>query len=329
MNWMSKRVLVTGAGGFIGSHLVELLHELGARVRAVVRYNSRNDWGFLQSLPDGMLNEIEVFPSDVSDPYAVSRMVEDCDVVFHLAALIGIPYSYIAPAQYISVNIVGTLNILQACIQSSVDRVVHTSTSEVYGTAQYVPIDEDHPLQGQSPYSASKIGADKLVESFYRSFELPVATIRPLNTFGPRQSARGVIPTIISQALTREKIQLGNITPIRDLTYVKDTARGFVAVAECDAAVGQVVNIGRGSGIAVGELADVILNLMGREVEIVTDETRVRPLQSEVERLVCDNTRAKELTGWVPTISLEAGLQETIRWIEENLDWYKPETYNV
>lgn len=327
--WQNKKILVTGAGGFIGSHLVEELVKLGAKVKALVHYNSRNDWGLIELLPEKVKRELEVIAGDVQDPFMMGKAVRGCDVVFHLAALIAIPYSYIAPESYINTNVKGTLNLLQACLEEGVKKVVHTSTSETYGTAKYTPIDENHPLQGQSPYSASKIGADKIAESFYLSFGLPVATIRPFNTYGPRQSARAVIPTIITQVLSSSELKLGLLTPVRDLTYVKDTVAGFLKVAQSDRAVGEVINIGTGVGITIGELAEKIIGLVGKDVRIVRDEQRLRPEKSEVMELICDRRKAKELIGWEPRYSLETGLQETIDWIQEHSDLYKAEIYNV
>jgi len=327
LNWTGKQVLVTGAGGFIGSHLSERLVELGARVRAFVHYNSLGKWGWLDASP--YKDEFEVIAGDIADRDSVRKAVQGTKVVFHLAALIGIPYSYQAPASYVQTNIVGTLNVLQAALDAGVARVVHTSTSEAYGTAQYVPIDEAHPLQGQSPYSATKIGADKLAESFYRSFNLPVATIRPFNTYGPRQSARAVIPTIITQALTRPEIHLGSLTPTRDLNFVRDTVEGFICMATTDAAVGEVINIGTGKEIAIGDLATLILSLMGRDLPIISESDRTRPEKSEVNRLCADASKARQLLGWQPQHSLEEGLQKTIAWVEAHLDEYSPEQYNV
>jgi NAD dependent epimerase/dehydratase len=330
MNVEGKTVLVTGAGGFIGSHLVEALVAKGAEVKTLVRYNSRNDWGMLENIPSGVRNNLEVITGDIVDFCVVKKAVKNCDIIFHLAALIGIPYSYSAPESYVNTNIKGTLNILQASLDEGAEKVVHTSTSEVYGTAKYVPIDESHPLQGQSPYSASKIGADMLAHSFFLSFNAPVAIIRPFNTFGPRQSARAVIPTIISQALSEEKINLGSLTPIRDLTYVKDTVNGFIKVAESDNSIGEIVNIGNGKGIAIGELAKKILLLMGCEnTTIHSDEERVRPENSEVMQLICDNSKAGRILGWSPQYTLEQGLQETISWIKVHKKMYKCNAYNV
>lgn len=324
-----KKVLVTGAGGFIGSHLVERLVRDGNQVRAFVHYNAEGSWHNLEKLPADVLSEVEVITGDIADPFFVDSAVSGCDVVYHLAALIGIPYSYVAPAAYVSTNIVGTLNVLQACRRNETSRMVHTSTSETYGSAQYVPIDEAHPLVGQSPYSASKIGADKLVESYWRSFELPVCTIRPFNTFGPRQSARAFIPTIIMQALSGDVVRLGNLDPVRDMTFVTDTAAGFVAGAASDQCLGTVCNLGVGQGISVGDLANKVGRLLGRELKIETDEQRLRPEKSEVSRLISDNTRMQALSGWKPEVSLDEGLMQTINFIRENLRDYRINRYNV
>lgn len=336
MKIAGKKVLVTGADGFIGSHLTEFLVQAGANVRAFVYYNSFNSWGWLDGAEERIKRSIEVFAGDVRDPHGVRAAMADCDVVFHLAALIAIPYSYHSPDTYVDTNIKGTLNVLQAARQLEVARVVHTSTSEVYGTARFVPITEEHPLQGQSPYSASKIGADQMALSFYLSFATPVAIIRPFNTYGPRQSARAVIPTIITQiASGASRIELGALHPTRDFNYVRDTVRGFVAIAECDAAVGQVINVGSNFEVSIGETARTIANLMDREVEFVSDEQRLRPAGSEVERLWADNTRAREVAGWIPEFSgrdgLQRGLRSTIEWFcdRDNLRRYKPGLYNI
>jgi NAD dependent epimerase/dehydratase len=303
---------------------------LGAKVRALVRYNARNDWGNLELCDPAVKREVEVVLGDVTDPFGVHKAVAGCDVVFHLAALIGIPYSYHSPHSYVAVNVGGTLNVLEACRAHGVAKLVHTSTSETYGTAIYAPIDEKHPLQGQSPYSASKIGADKMAESYHLSFDLPVATIRPFNTFGPRQSARAVIPTIITQALAGAKeIRLGSLDPVRDLTFVGDTAAGFVAIAESDATVGQVVNVGNGSGITVGDLAKRILGLLGSSAAVVSDDARVRPPNSEVMKLICANGKAAELAGWMPETTLDDGLLQTIAFLGAHLDRYKTDRYVV
>jgi NAD dependent epimerase/dehydratase len=330
MELRNRKVLVTGAGGFIGSHLVERLLNDGCQVRAMVHYNSRGDWGNLDLLPKELKGRLEVVAGDVADPFSVKSAVMGCEVVFHLAALIAIPYSYIAPQSYVTSNVLGTLNVLQACRECGVEKVVHTSTSETYGTAIYTPIDENHPLQGQSPYSASKIGADKIAESFYLSFNLPVTIIRPFNTYGPRQSARAVIPTIISQILAcNHRIKLGSLTPVRDFNFVKDAVEGFIGVAASDNSVGELINVGFGKGISVGELVKTIMLLIGKEVEIICEDDRVRPEKSEVMELICDNQKAAAVVGWQPRFSLEEGLRETIAFIEENLHLYKTDIYNV
>ncbi len=336
MNLTGKRILVTGADGFIGSHLTEELVRRGHEVRALVIYNSFNSRGWLDRSPPEIADAIEVVAGDVRDPNGMRRSMEGCDVVLHLAALIAIPYSYHSPDAYVDTNIKGTLNILQAARDLGVERVVHTSTSEVYGTALRVPIDEDHPLQGQSPYSATKIGADQLALSFHRSFETPVSIIRPFNTYGPRQSARAVIPTVISQiAAGRTKIELGALTPTRDFTYVMDTVRGFIGVAECDAALGDVVNVGSNFEVSIGDLAAIIAEAMETEVEITLDERRLRPAKSEVDRLWCDDAKARTLFGWAPEYAgrtgLRRGLAETAKWFAdpENLRSYKPHEYNL
>lgn len=325
---MKQKVLVTGAAGFIGSHLVEELMNLGYQVRAFVRYNARNDWGWLQTL--SCLQDVEVCVGDIRDYDIVLKAVRGVQVVFHLAALIGIPYSYITPLAYIKTNVEGTYNILQASREEGVEKVVHTSTSEVYGTARYVPIDEEHPLHAQSPYAASKIAADQLALSFYRSFDLPVTVVRPFNTFGPRQSARAVIPTIIAQSLKGTGVlRLGNLSPTRDFNYVRDTVTGIAAVGFSDRTTGQVVNIGSGRETAIKEIVKLVKDITGRDVTVEQEETRKRPVESEVGRLVCDNRKAKELAGWAPRYALEEGLSETIAWFKKNLHLYKPDIYNV
>lgn len=334
MDLRNQSVLVTGAGGFIGSHLVESLLEQGCQVRAMIKYNSRNDWGNLENLPDALKNRLELLAGDITDPFFVREAVKGCKAVFHLAALIGIPYSYIAPQHYVNVNVQGTLNVLEACRSEGVEKLVHTSTSETYGTARYTPIDEAHPLQGQSPYSASKIAADKMVESYYLSFDLPVATIRPFNTFGPRQSARAIIPTIISQALkhgqTGEPIKVGSLSPQRDFTFVKDTAQGFIRVAECDASVGETINVGTGQTQTIGDTLTLILELLGQpELPVVSDEQRVRPEKSEVGLLLANNQKAQNLLGWSPQYSFKEGLALTIEAISASLGEYKTHIYNV
>jgi NAD dependent epimerase/dehydratase len=322
-------VLVTGAGGFIASHLVELLVQRGADVRALVHYNSRSDWGNLEHLSDDVKASVEVAAGDIRDPFGVRRAVHGCDAVFHLAALIGIPYSYVAPQTYVETNVTGTLNVLEAVRSEGVERLVHTSTSETYGTATYTPIDEQHPLQGQSPYSASKIGADKMAESYFRSFATPVATLRPFNTFGPRQSLRAVIPTIVTQALSGGTVRLGSLSPVRDFTYVTDTARAFLCAAQPDAALGEALNAGNGKGITIGELARLTLDIMGSGATLEADEERVRPDASEVFELVADASRLRELTGWEPEVGLRDGLTRTIEWLERNLAATKPHLYTV
>jgi len=329
MMWQNRRVLVTGAGGFIGSHLVEELLRRGADVTAFVHYNARNDWGMLEGLYGQEEERLSVVTGDVTDGNAVRAAIDGQDVVLHLAALIGIPYSYVAPESYVNTNVKGTLNVMEACRAADVDRVVHTSTSEVYGTAQYTPIDEGHPLQGQSPYSASKIGADKIAESYFCSFGLPVATLRPFNTFGPRQSTRAVIPTIITQALTSDTIRLGSLTPVRDLTFVADTVQAFIRMAESDAAIGQTINAGRGSGVTIGDLAASIIAQVNPGAAVSCEEQRVRPENSEVRVLVCDNTKAADLLGWTPTVSLEEGLSRTIDWMRAHIAGYKAGVYTV
>jgi NAD dependent epimerase/dehydratase len=336
MKLAGKKVLVTGADGFIGSHLCEHLLAIGADVRAFVYYNSFNSWGWLDESSDDVKRALDVFAGDVRDPHGVRIAMQGCDLVMHLAALIAIPYSYHSPDTYVDTNVKGTLNVVQAARELGVERVVHTSTSEVYGTARFVPITEEHPLQGQSPYSASKIGADQIAQSFHLSFATPVATIRPFNTYGPRQSARAVIPTVITQiASGARSIQLGALTPTRDFSFVRDTVRGFVAVAECDAAVGQVVNVGSNHEISIGDASRLIAELMGADVAIASDEQRLRPPGSEVERLWADNSRAHALTGWAPEYAgadgLRRGLAETIAWFRDpaNLRRYKAAQYNL
>jgi NAD dependent epimerase/dehydratase len=329
MKWKGKRVLVTGAGGFIGSHLVDELLSRGAEVTAFVHYNARNDWGMLEGRYTPETENLTVISGDITDSLFVKKAVAGNEYVFHLAALIGIPYSYVAPESYINTNIKGTLNIMQACLDERVNRVVHTSTSEVYGTAQYTPIDEVHPLQGQSPYSASKIGADKIAESYFCSFSLPVTTIRPFNTFGPRQSTRAVIPTIITQALTSDSIKLGSLTPIRDLTFVKDTVNGFIKLAESTKTIGATVNTGSGRGVTIGKLAETIIEQVNPNATIICDEQRVRPEKSEVMQLLCDNRKANELAGWKPEYTLEEGLSLTVEWMKEHIAAYKSGVYTV
>ncbi|TGL99201.1 NAD-dependent 4,6-dehydratase LegB [Leptospira jelokensis] len=331
-----KKILVTGADGFIGSHLTEELVRQGYPVKAFVLYNSFNSWGWLDSCSADVKGNFEVFSGDIRDPYGVKQAMKDCDVVLHLAALIAIPYSYHSPDTYIDTNVKGTLNVVQAAKELSVIKVIHTSTSEVYGTAKFVPITEDHPLQGQSPYSASKIGADQIAMSFFTSFDTPVATIRPFNTYGPRQSARAVIPTIITQiAKGNTQIKLGAIHPTRDFNFVKDTVDGFIAALKSDKAIGEVINLGSNFEISVGDTVQTIADLMGKKVQITSDEIRLRPDKSEVERLWADNQKAKDLIGWEPKYAgiegLKRGLLQTIDWFkdEDNLAKYKTGIYNI
>lgn len=325
-----KRVLVTGADGFIGSHLTECLLEKGYEVKAFAYYNSFNTWGWLDTLPKDRLKEIEVFTGDIRDPNGVREAMKGVDGVFHLAALIAIPFSYYSPDSYVDTNIKGTLNVLQAGRQLDTQRILITSTSEVYGTAQYVPIDEKHPFQGQSPYSATKIGADRLAESFYRSFDMPISIVRPFNTFGPRQSARAVIPTIIMQLLAgKEEIQLGSLTPTRDFNYVKDTAAGFIAIAESDQTIGEEINIATQNEISIGQLAQEIIHQINPSARIVCDEQRLRPEKSEVNRLLGSNEKIKRLTNWTPSYTFSQGISETIAWMKANLASYKVDIYNV
>lgn len=320
---------MTGAGGFLGSHLTEALVHAGADVCALVQYNSRNEWSNLEDLSKDVLRSVRVVSGDVRDAYFMRSIMKGRTMVFHLAALIGIPYSYSAPAAYVATNIQGTLNVLQAALDCLVERVIHTSTSEVYGTARYIPIDEEHPLQGQSPYSASKIAADKIAESFHASFQLPVVTVRPFNTFGPRQSSRAIIPTIITQAIAGRHVRLGSLAPVRDLNFVTDTVMGFLLAAKSDSAVGQVINLGSGEGISIGELANKIFAQLGVDPYIEEDPERVRPEGSEVMKLVASSARAKDLLGWLPQVSLDDGLSRTLDWIRSHIKRYKTEIYNV
>jgi len=332
MNLKNHKILVTGADGFIGSHLVEGLLDKGCQVRAFVLYNSFNSWGWLDTFPQDKLEKIEIFAGDIRDPNGVRNAMRGIDIVFHLAALIAIPFSYHSPDTYVDTNVKGTLNVLQAARDADCRRVLITSTSEVYGTAQYVPIDERHPFQGQSPYSATKIGADRIAESFYRSFNIPVTIVRPFNTYGPRQSARAVIPTIITQLLAGTKeIKLGGINPTRDFNYVKDTVNGFIAIAEADSAVGEEINIASQQEIAIGQLAREIISQINPEAQIVADDIRLRPEKSEVERLLGSNEKIRKLTGWRPEYTLQQGLRETIEWFKDkgNLQRYKWDIYNV
>lgn len=325
--WKDRTVLVTGAGGFIGSQLTEALLAEGAHVRAFVRYNSRGDPGLLRQVPQDLISKAELIAGDVRDPQAIQSAVKGCEFVFHLGALISIPYSYHHPAEVAETNFMGTLNVLLACREFGVKRLVHTSTSEVYGTALHVPIDESHPLQGQSPYSASKIGADKLAESFYCAYGLPVTTIRPFNTFGPRQSARAVIPAIITQALTLSTIRLGNLDSRRDFTYVDDTVSGFMMAAQIEGAEGKTFNLGTGQEIRIGDLARLVIEKISRPIKIVVDDERLRPEKSEVQRLLSDNSLAKKFLGWQPLVSFEQGLERTIAWVSSHLDLYRPGRY--
>lgn len=327
---MAKKILVTGADGFIGSHLVEELIKDGYDVRAFVLYNSFGTWGWLDSFPKELLSKIDIFSGDVRDPNAVRRAMQGMDAVMHLAALIAIPYSYYAPDAYVDTNIKGTLNILQVARDLGISRVLVTSTSEVYGTAQYVPIDEKHPFQGQSPYSATKIGADRLAESFYRSFNLPVTIVRPFNTFGPRQSGRAVIPTIITQLLAgKTEIKLGSLEPTRDFNYVKDTARGFIEILKSEKTIGEEINIATQKEISIGNLADELIRQINPSARVVCDEQRLRPEKSEVERLLGCNAKILNLTDWKPMYTFEEGLTETIAFLRENLDKYKTDIYNL
>lgn len=325
-SWAGRKVLVTGGEGFIGSTLVDHLLALGAEVRAYVHYKPYGSAGYLAGRED----EVEIVAGDVRDGERVSEAVRGRDTVFHLAALIGIPYSYVAPESYIQTNVVGTYNVVNACRHHGIGRMVHTSTSETYGTALTAPISEEHPLQPQSPYSASKIGADMMALSFKHSFDVPVAVIRPFNTYGPRQSARAVIPTILSQLHAgATEIKLGSTTPTRDFNYVDDTARGFISVAESDRALGHVVNIGSGREISIGDLAELLVSVSGKDAKVIADESRVRPDNSEVERLLCDNTRAREWCGWEPQVSLEEGLRRTSDWVRDHLDRLEAKSYQI
>lgn len=329
MKWKGKKVVVTGAGGFIGSHLVDELLHREAEVTAFVHYNSRNDWGMLEGRYNDSTPGLNVILGDITDGHGVKNVIAGKEIIFHLAALIGIPYSYTAPESYVATNIRGTLNVMQASLDSGIERVIHTSTSEVYGTARYTPIDEKHPLQGQSPYSASKIGADKIAESYFCSFGLPVSTLRPFNTYGPRQSTRAVIPTIITQCLRSNTIHLGSLTPVRDLTFVKDTVNAFIKNAESQKAIGEVINAGSGKGINIGDLAAVIIRKTNPDARIVCEDTRIRPEKSEVMTLLCNNSLARELMGWQPEYILEDGLDITIAWMKEHLANYKIGSYTI
>ena len=325
---MSKTVLITGATGFIGSHLVELCVEKGFHVLAFDRYNPNNHWGWLEY--SDYKNDIDVILGDIRDYDSVSKAMDSCNVVFHLAALIGIPYSYTSPLAYIRTNVEGTYNVLEAAKNSSIEQILITSTSETYGTAQYTPINENHPLVGQSPYSASKIAADQLAISYYRSFNLPIKIVRPFNTYGPRQSGRAIIPTIISQLINGNKsLELGSITPTRDLTYVSDTCNGFLDIYKSDSLFGEVTNIGMNSEVSIGALADLISNLMDIKITIKLSDKRIRPKNSEVERLICDNTKLLKQTSWIPDYNIEKGIMEVINWMKNNINYYKPDEYNI
>ena len=327
MDWSHYRALVTGAGGFIGSHLVERLVQLGADTRALVRYGSSGSWGWIDS--SAAKDEIQVFVGDIRDRDSLRRAFQGVDIVFHLAALIGIPYSYYAPLSYMRVNAEGTLHVLQSALDAGAKLIVHTSTSEVYGTARYVPMDENHVLQGQSPYSASKIAADKMAEAFHLSFGLPVAVIRPFNTYGPRQSSRAVIPTIITQALTGAEVRLGNVNAIRDFNYVADVIDGFIRMAECGEAVGQVINIGTGKEVSISQLVTVIAGLLGKDIRVVSEDERVRPSNSEVERLCAQNSKARAILQWSPQYTLDKGLARTVEWVRGNVQQYRLGTYAI
>ncbi|WP_459928317.1 SDR family NAD(P)-dependent oxidoreductase [Desulfosporosinus burensis] len=327
--WEQKQVLITGAGGFIGSHLAEALVKAAAKVRVFIRYNSRDGRGNLEDLEPGLLEQIEIIAGDLRDADVIERTVKGCDAVFHLGALVGIPYSYKNPREVVETNILGTFNVLTAARDHGVERIVHTSTSEVYGSALYVPIDESHPLQGQSPYSASKIGADKLAESFYASYDLPVVTVRPFNCYGPRQSARAVIPTLITQALACQEIRLGNTDTLRDFTFVTDTAEGFIKAAQSQEGFGKVINIGSGREISIGQLAQIIINAIQSTAKIVVDEARVRPSRSEVNRLLADNRLAKETIGWEPRVSLEEGIKKTVVWVAAHMNRFQIGKYQI
>lgn len=330
MNLAGKKVLITGADGFVGSHLVEALVRQKAKVTAFVFYNSLNKIGNLEYLPKDILDEVEIVFGDIADYGAVKTALKGQEVVFHLAALIAIPYSYLAPEAYVTTNVLGTLHVLQACRENGAQKIVHTSTSETYGSAIYTPVDEKHPLQAQSPYAATKIGADKMAESFYCSFNLPVATIRPFNTYGPRQSARAVIPTVICQALAGKKeIKLGALSPVRDMNFIKDSVSGYLQIAESDQTIGQVINIGSGRGVTIGDLANKILKLTGSNSKIISDEARIRPDKSEVKQLLCNYNKAKNMFGYQPRYLLEQGLQETIEFIRQNLNIYNPDEYTI
>jgi dTDP-glucose 4,6-dehydratase len=329
MSWQGRKVLVTGGGGFIGSHLVEALVQAGAEVRAFVRYVSHGGVGSLSHMPPDIMRAVHIVRGDIRDADAVRRAMERMDTVFHLSALIAIPYSYVHPREVIETNVVGAVNVLEAARSVGVRRVINTSTSEVYGTARYTPIDETHPMQGQSPYSASKIGADRIAESYFRSFNVPVVTLRPFNTYGPRQSGRAVIPTIIAQALSGGPVRLGSLAPVRDFTFVRDTVAGFLKVGVAEGVVGEEINLGSGTAVTMGELADMIFDILGKKIEIVLDRARVRPEKSEVMKLVANNKKASDLLGWSPTVDLKTGLRETIEWMRVHMELYNPAEYGV
>jgi NAD dependent epimerase/dehydratase len=329
MDWATKKVLITGADGFIGSHLTQRLISRGAQVKAFVMYNSFNTWGWIDTFAPGDIEAVDVVCGDIRESDMLKRALKDVDIVFHLAALIAIPYSYASPSSYVKTNIEGTLNLLQTGLDCGVEKIIHTSTSEVYGSAQYTPIDEKHPLQGQSPYSASKIGADMLAESFYKSFDLPVTTVRPFNTYGPRQSARAIIPTLILQMLKGTHVRVGSLHPVRDFTYVIDTAEGFIKAAEADGINGKVINLGTNRGISIGDLTSTLSKIMKKEVTIECEEERVRPAHSEVNKLICDNQTALQLIGWQPTVYLEEGLTKTIGWFKKTKQAYKSDVYTI
>lgn len=329
MKLSGRKVLVTGAGGFIGSHLVETLVEKGCNVRAHAHYNSRNDWGMLEWVDKKILNQVEVISGDIRDSDGIRKIVKDQKIVFHLAALIGIPYSYVNPLDVADTNIQGTLNLLLAGKEFGVEKFIHTSTSEVYGTAQYVPMDENHPINPQSPYAASKAGADQLALSFYYSYELPLGIIRPFNVYGPRQSARSVLSNIIMQALIKDEIKIGSISTSRDLTYVSDSVKGFMQFAECDQTTGEVVNLGSQNEVSVKDLIGLTEKHLEKKLKIVQEDKRIRPEKSEVMRLVSNSEKAKKLLGWKPEIEIEQGIQKTISWIKENINFYKKDIYNI
>jgi len=330
MKLEGKKIFVTGAGGFIGSHLCEKLVTLGANVTAMLHYNSRSDWSNLEFLDQDIISSINIIKGNVEDSSFMDSKTKDHDIILHLAALIGIPYSYEAPGSYVSTNIVGTLNVLEAAKKNEIRLVINTSTSETYGTAIYTPIDEDHPLQGQSPYSATKISADKLTEAYFNSFDLPVITVRPFNTYGPRQSSRAVIPTIISQLLTQNELILGDVNPVRDFTYVADTVDGFVKAAETNKNIsGEVINLGYGKSASIGETAELIMSVMGINKEIISETQRMRPENSEVLELISNNSKAKDLIGWVPETTFASGLEETIEFVNNNLNFFKADYYGV